>query len=223
MKILRIIFACALGSSWVLSCYAQTNAASLYSAGWSAFNARDYNAAITDFTRSLELDPKNADVHNWRGRAKWWLKDYTGAIEDYDQAIALNPKCGGFYSNRGEARYTLKMFPEALGDYNKAIELDPMNAQAYFNRGTFKMLCLTNYPQAEADFTKAIDLHTDPHEEDLFYWRGNARMELKDFDGALGDYTKSLALSTNTDWGSAADARTNIDIARKLLLESKTK
>jgi tetratricopeptide (TPR) repeat protein len=86
------------------------------------------------------------------------LKDYQGAVADYDKAIALNPKCGGYYCNRGDAEFWLKMVTEAQADYNKSIELDPHNAQAYFNRGKLKAVCLTNYTEAIADFTKAIHM-----------------------------------------------------------------
>jgi serine/threonine-protein kinase len=156
-----------------------------------------------------------------RGRTKWWLRDYSGAIADYDRAIALNPKCGGYYSNRGEAKYTLKKVPEALADYNKCIELDPGNAQAYFNRGTLKILCLTNYTEAITDFTKAIELHSDPHEEDIFLWRGNAKLQLKDYAGAIVDYSKSIEL--NPKGGCSQDAITNLATARKQLRESEKK
>lgn len=206
-----------------VTCYAQTNAASFLDAGYYAFIARNYNAALTNVTRAIELNPRYPDAYNERGRIKWWLQDYSGAITDYDKTIALNPKCGGYYCNRGEAKITLKMVPEALADYNKAIELDPTNAQAYFNRGTLKVLCLTNYTEAVADFTKAIDLHSDPQEEDLFYWRGVARHELKDYAGAIADYRKSLQLNPGSKWGNGLSARTNLDIALKQLHESEKK
>ena len=204
-----------------VTCFAQTNAESFYYAGCSAFNAGNYNAALTNFTSSIELNPRMPITYCMRGRTKWWLKDYSGAITDYDQSIALDPKCGGYYCNRGQAKYSLKMIPEALADFNKAIKLDPVNAQAYFNRGHLKTLCLTNYTEAVADFTKAIEMHSDPQEEDIYCWRGNARMELKDYIGAIADYEKALALNTNTDWGNAFYIKTNLVLARKLLGESK--
>jgi len=206
-----------------VTCYAQTNVVSFLNAGESAFTARKYEVALTNVTKAIELNPQYPDAYNYRGMIKWWLQDYSGAIADYDKAITLNPKCGGFYCNRGQAKDSLKMVAEALADYDKAIELDPTNAQAYFNRGTLKVLSLTNYTEAIADFTKAIELHSDPQEEDLFYWRGVARDELKDYGGAIADYTKSLELNTNADWGNSFAAKTNLVLARKLLLESERK
>ena len=203
--------------------FAQTNAEAFFYAGWSAFRAKNYNEALTNFTKSIELEPRNADTYNGRGRTKWWLQDYYGAIADYDIAICLNTQCGGYYCNRGQAKFALKMVPAALADYNKAIELDPTNTQAFFNRGTLKTFYLTNYTEAVADFTKAIDLHNDPNEEDIFFWRGNVRRELKDYAGAIADYSRAIELNTNSGWALALPARTNLDTARKQLLEMKKK
>jgi len=159
-----------------VACFAQTNVAFFFNAGYSSFDVRNYAVALTNFTRAVELNPRYADAYCYRGMSRWWLQDFNGAVADYDKAIALNPKCGGYYCNRGQAEFTLKLVPEALADYNKSIELDPKNAQAYFNRGTLKILGLTNYTKAITDFTKAIELHSDPHEEDILFWRGDAKL-----------------------------------------------
>src|SRR5579859_1813987 len=168
-------------------CHAQTNAAFFLDAASSAFNSRNFNNALTNITRAIEINPDFPDAYCERGMIKWWLQDYQGAVADYDKAIALNPKCGGYYCNRGQAKCSLKMIPDALADYDKAIGLDPKNAQAFFNRGTLKIIYLTNYTGAITDLTEAIDLHGDPHEEDLYYFRGAAKHELKDYAGAIAD------------------------------------
>jgi tetratricopeptide (TPR) repeat protein len=202
-----------------MTCRAQTNAAFFFEVARSSFNVGRYDVALTNLTKSVELNPTSEDAYNARGRTKWWLRDYSGAVADYDKAIALNPKCGGYYSNRGQAKFSLKMVKEALADYNKSVELDPRNAQAYFNRGTLKTVCLSNYTEAVADFTKAIELHSDPHEEDIFFWRGNAKLELNDFAGAIADYSKSLELNSKSD--CSEDATENLARARKRLFEAQ--
>lgn len=223
MKNILIQLLYAVACAGCATCSAQTNAESFYGAGGNAFNARNYAAALTNFTRAVELNPRHAGAYCGRGMSKWWLQDYSGAIADYDKAIALNPKEGGYYSNRGQARFALHKVSEALADYNKAIDLDPRNVQAHFNRGTLKVLGLTNYAGAAADFTKAIELHSDPQEEDIFFWRGYARQQLKDYAGAIADYAKSIELNTNVEWSLASYASTNLDGARKQLLESRKK
>jgi tetratricopeptide (TPR) repeat protein len=204
--------------SGCVTCWAQTNAEFFFNAGRSSFDARNYAAAITNFTKAVELNPQFADAYCCRGMSRWWLHDYSGAVIDYDKAIILNPKCGGYYCNRGQAKFTLKQVSGALADYNKSIELDPRNAEAYFNRGTLKMLA-TNYTEAVPDFTKAIELHNDPHEEDIWLWRGEAKFQLKDYAGAIADYSKSLELNPNSDYSLCV--KTNLSTARELLRKPK--
>jgi tetratricopeptide (TPR) repeat protein len=190
----------------------QTNISgqAVYTAARSAFFAHDYPVALSNLTRLIETYPPDAGIYNERGMTKWWLKDYQGAIADYDEAIKLDPKCGGYYCNRGQAKFSQQKISAALMDYNQAIQLDPANAQAYFNRGTLKFLNQTNATEALMDFNRAIDLHSDANEEDIFYWRGNAKAELKDFSGAQADYQKSLALNPNGKCSSLA--RTNLAV-----------
>jgi tetratricopeptide (TPR) repeat protein len=104
-----------------------------------------------------------------------------------------------------------------------AIRLDPKNAQAFYNRGTLNLLCLTNAVAALSDFDRAIALHNDPNEEDLYQWRGNARMALGDYSGAIADYRRALQMGANANWRGASDTRTNIVIAERFLRETKRK
>ncbi len=212
---------CLLAGFSAIIDHAQTNARALFNTGYSAYAARHYAVALTNFETSAELYPWHVETYNMLGRTKWWLGDYHGAIADYDKAIALEPKCGGYYSNRGQSELSLKMMPEALADFSQAIRLDPKNAQAYFNRGTFEFLHETNYPAALADLNQAIQLHSDPQEEDIFYWRGLTKEVLGDYAGSVADYQKALTLNTNVDWPMSLNARTNLFIAQKMLPRSK--
>ena len=221
MKRVLYCLMCLLASVAAVNGQVQTNAQALFYAGCSAYSARHYTEALTNFTTSAELYPLHADTYNMLGRTKWWLGDYHGAIEAYNKAIALEPKCGGYYSNRGQSELSLKMMPETLADFNRAIRLDPKNAQAHFNRGTFEFLYQTNYPAALADLNQAIQLDSDPHEEDIFYWRGIMKEELGDSAGAVGDYQRALALNTNADWPMLPNLTTNLFLAQKMLVKSK--
>jgi tetratricopeptide (TPR) repeat protein len=127
----------------------------------------------------------------------------------------LNPQCGGFYCNRGQSKFALNDMTEALADYNKAIELDPKTAIAYFNRGQLKYCANKDFTGAIVDYTKAIELHTDPQEDDIYFARGNAKMELQDFVGAVTDFTKTVELNPTNE-----QAYTNLGLAQKALQDS---
>ena len=51
----------------------------------------DYQSAIDDYTKAIEIDPSDAHYYYSRGNAKEKLEDYQGAIDDWNKAIELDP------------------------------------------------------------------------------------------------------------------------------------
>ena len=66
----------------------------------------DYDGAIADFTKAIELNPQLAEPYNNRGTARLHKHDLDGAIADYAKAIELNPQFADAYSNRGLSLYS---------------------------------------------------------------------------------------------------------------------
>ena len=127
-----------------------------------ADHKKDYDRAITDYNKAIELDPKYVLAYNNRGRAYADnKKDYDRAITDYNKAIELDPKYAYAYNNRGRVyAYNKKDYDRAITDYNRAIELDPKYVHAYNNRGS----AYENKKDANraiADYNKALAL--DPN------------------------------------------------------------
>jgi tetratricopeptide (TPR) repeat protein len=52
---------------------------------------KQFDAAIKDYTKTIELDAKNAEAYNKRGKAKACIKNYTEAMTDFEMAVKLNP------------------------------------------------------------------------------------------------------------------------------------
>jgi tetratricopeptide (TPR) repeat protein len=162
--------------------------------GYSKANLKDYNGAITDYTKAIELNPNLTQAYYNRGHSKINLKDYNGAIADFTKAIELNPNNADAYSNRGTSKADLKDYYGAIADYTKAIELNPNLAIAYNNRGLQK--CdLKDYYGAIADYTKAIELN--PNNAKAYSSRGTSKAYLKDYYGAIADHTKAIKLNPN--------------------------
>ena len=61
----------------------------------------NWDQAIADFSRALELAPKSDDAYFGRGRAYAFKRDLDRALADYSQALELNPKLAEAYDNRG--------------------------------------------------------------------------------------------------------------------------
>ena len=58
--------------------------------GLARYESGDYEGAIADFNKAIELNPEFALTYNKRGIVKCELEDYEGAISDFNQAIELD-------------------------------------------------------------------------------------------------------------------------------------
>ena len=103
------------------------NSSYYYNRGNTYSNLKDYEKAVNDYNRAIELNPNNASYYNNRGIGYYSLKDYEKAINDYSRAIELNPNNASYYNNRGIGYYSLKDYEKAIKNCNKAIKLDPNN------------------------------------------------------------------------------------------------
>ncbi|MGB2728304.1 MAG: tetratricopeptide repeat protein [Halobacteriota archaeon] len=156
----------------------------------------EFDRAIEDFDKVIELNPEYASAYYNRGLTYSNLKRDKEAIADYNKAIELDPKYAYAYNNRGTAYRNLKRDEEAIADYNKAIELNPNFAYAYNNRGT-AYSNLKKYEEALEDYNKAVEL--DPNFAMAYNNRGVAYYKLEKYRKAKGDYNKAIELDQNFD------------------------
>ena len=98
---------------------------SFYEKAEAQYSNGNYKAAITNYTKAIDMDPNDYFAFGARGLAKYYLNDYAGAISDYTKAIEIEPNTSSNYNNRGLAKRYLKDHAEAIKDYTKAIEIEP--------------------------------------------------------------------------------------------------
>ena len=68
------------------------------------YNQGNYQEAIVDYNRAVELNPLDADIFYNRGMAKYYLEDNQGAVADFTKAIELDPLNADAYDMRGNAK-----------------------------------------------------------------------------------------------------------------------
>ncbi|MCZ6701547.1 MAG: tetratricopeptide repeat protein [Ignavibacteria bacterium] len=117
-----------------------------------------YNQAISDFNRALEINPKYAEAYNERGVVYDDKGQYDLAISDYTKAIEINPKLAEVYNNRAFAYYAKGQHDLAISDFNRALEINPKFAIAYNNRG-LAYYAKGQYDEAISNYTKAIKIN----------------------------------------------------------------
>lgn len=97
----------------------------------------DYDLAVSDYNKAIELNPKDAAIYLNRGRAYSNKKSFDLAALDYDKTIELDPKAAAAYLNRGELYEKRGNVSQAMRDYQKTVELDAGNESA---KNNFKRL-----------------------------------------------------------------------------------
>ncbi len=101
--------------------------------GSKAFHAGDYDDAILNFTKAIELDSNYTRAYSNRGNAYYNQNKYEEAIVNYTKAIELDSNATRAYNNRGNAYFKQKNYDKAMADYAAAIELVPNDADFYNN------------------------------------------------------------------------------------------
>ncbi len=94
---------------------------------------KQYDEAISNFTKAIEINPNYADAYFQRGVAYGMKGLHDQAISDSTKAIELAPANAYAYYNRGYGYYKKGMYNEAIADYDKAIKLKPYEASYYLS------------------------------------------------------------------------------------------
>jgi tetratricopeptide (TPR) repeat protein len=94
-----------------------------YNRGTTLLSMKQYDRAIADFSKAVEINPRYAEAYQNRGAARKDLKDYDAAIADFKRAIAINPTYGDAYVNLGNTLVSAGRLAEAVDIYSRAIAL----------------------------------------------------------------------------------------------------
>jgi len=155
---------------------------------------KDYDRAIANYTKAIDIDPRYARAYYNRGNTYSYKKDYDRAIADYTRAVESDPSYAWAYNDRGNAYSAKKDYDRAIADYTRAIEIDAKHAWAYDNRG-LAYHKRKDYDRAIADYTRAIEI--DPKHAWAYDNRGlsfEARQQMGDRDRAIADFRKVLEI-----------------------------
>jgi len=128
-----------------------------YYRGKGHYEKRQYDRAIADYTKAIELNPKFADAYNFRGIAYRKIGQYDRAIADHTKMIELVPEFAGGYINRGSVFVSKGEYDRAISDFSKAIELKPKFYYTYYLRG-YAYIQMGQFDRAFDDYTKEFEL-----------------------------------------------------------------
>ena len=94
--------------------------------GYVNYRLGNYKDALYDFTKSVDINPHQAEAFFGRGKVKLIKQDWQGAFEDFEAAmkksIALQPFFWQARRGKGEALMHLKRYDEAIFEFGKYLD-----------------------------------------------------------------------------------------------------
>lgn len=97
--------------------------------GNKAFSSGQFQEAIEQFTKAIELDPQNHVLYSNRSASYASLKDFDKALEDALKTTSIAPTWAKGYSRLGAAYHGLNNLEKAKEAYADGLKQDPNNAQ----------------------------------------------------------------------------------------------
>ena len=155
--VILFLFGCATQQPVQRVIQTQETAEAYLNRGATYSQKGEFDKAISNYNKAIELNPKFAVAYLDRGFTYSKLGEDDRAISDYNKAIEINPRYAMAFNNRGFTYRKKGDFDRAISDYNKAIEINPRYAVAYYNRGRAYYL-KGEYDKSWEDVKKARDL-----------------------------------------------------------------
>ena len=161
---------------------------------------KDYQGAIENYSRAIELNPDFFQAYRKRCEANYKLGDDRGVLADCQQLLNIDPNFAPAYYYQGRSRYRLGYAQSAIEAYTEAIRLSNNYAQAYYHRSL-------GYLELKEDTQAVKDLQTAA---ELF-------QQQKDFSGY------QLAIGTLKNLNKSRNKLNSLNLDCKVLLETEFK
>jgi tetratricopeptide (TPR) repeat protein len=130
--------------------------------GYEYHKKGQYDKAIVEYNKALELNSQNFEAYVNRGNAYEAMGANEDAITDYNRAIEINPNYGGAYMNKGVVYARMGQYDQAISNISKGIDIEPKNGEMYFNRAV-TYFHNNEYDKAWDDVNKAQNLGWEIH------------------------------------------------------------
>jgi tetratricopeptide (TPR) repeat protein len=161
--------------------------------GFGNFALGNMDAAQTDFSDAIRLNPKNSYAHHELGLTLFRKGDAAGAITSLTEAIRLDPASAASRVSRGQVYSVEDRLDDAIQDFTDAIKL-----------GADKNTAFTKDQAVDRPEANRVSANYYENRAGAYYRRGN-------FNDAASDYDQAAGLSDpdgyDLIWASVARAR----------------
>ncbi len=91
-------------------------------------NLQEYELALADYRKSIELEPGNAAAYHSRGMLNYQLRDYSAAVSDFRQALLFNSDNPETQFNLGMSYFKMDEKENACPHFHQACKNGNLNA-----------------------------------------------------------------------------------------------
>ena len=153
---------------------------------------KDYNRALLDYNKSIELDPGFHRAFSNRGVLYYNTGKPELALADFSSALKYNAVNTDALIGRANTYSTLKKFAESIPDYDKYLTLMPEDSKAWMWLGTAKTN-VGKYDEAISVINKSLTMN--PKDSESYYWLGIAFSKKNDNQNAIVNFNKAIELN----------------------------
>ena len=190
-----------------------------------------YDLAMEDYDKSINLDPNYAHPLNNRGVLHKRKGELDLAMKDFEAAINLDPNYADPFLNRAELREKQGDLAAALKDFDEAIRLQP-DMKDVWNERCWARAISGDLQGALADCNEAI--RRKPNVAAYFDSRGFVYLRSDQWDLAIADFDAALKLDpklasslygrgfAKSKKGDAAGSKTDIAAAQAIKRDVET-
>ncbi len=121
---------------------------------------RNFEEAIENFKKALQIKPDYAEAHNSLGIALQSRGRFPEAIASYEKSLQIKPDLVEAHNNHGAVLKEQGRLDEAIASFGKALKIDPRFVEAYNNLGA-ALKEQGRLDEAIASFSRALLIKPD--------------------------------------------------------------
>lgn len=193
----------------------------LYNSAYSKCRTGDTLGAITDLTKSIQLDSNYRAAYAFRGEIFRCQKNYQIALLDFKKALAISDY-NSFRTEEsiGRLKFDAKEYTSSYSIYTDLVKRDSVDIAVKYYKA-LSAYYLKDYSVALSELNSAIRFQSSEgnnlgfeRETKAYYYRAHSKLKLKQYTEAIEDY--DLVIDRNSP-SFAALAHYELGLAKQSL------
>lgn len=167
--------------------YNNTNREVLFTRAYTKSLMEDFEGAIEDYKKTIELDPSYFAAYTNLGNIYGRLGYEQEALACFSMAIGIQPNNPDGYFNRGNQKLIMNDLSGGIEDLEKSLMIDDKNISALFLLSELKIKANDNLGSFEV-LNRILSLEESPK---ALYLRGTIYLKLEDKLKACNDFNRA--------------------------------